>query len=88
MVSEVACSLSSWVASEFRNPCSYLQLRMGGVTARFKTWLRDLYRRLMLREAEIEESREGVGKDAFLSGLSDSWYFHGGLRRPIKRRGD
>ena len=61
---------------------------MGGVTARFKTWLRDLYRRLMLREAEIEESREGVGKDAFLSGLSDSWYFHSGVRRTAKHRRD
>ena len=61
---------------------------MVGVTAGFKTWLRDLYRRLMLREAEIEESREGVGKDAFLSGLSDSWYFHGGVRRTAKHRRD
>jgi len=61
---------------------------MVGVTAGFKTWLRDLYRRLLLREAEIEESRGEVGKDAFLSGVGDSWYFHGGLRRPIKRRRD
>lgn len=58
------------------------------MAAGIKTWLRDLYRRLLLREAEIEESRGVVGKDAFLSNFGDGWYFHGGVRRTIKRRRD
>ena len=58
------------------------------MTAGVKARLQALYRRLVMRGSRIEESREELGTDAFLSNFGDSWYFHGGLRRPVKRRRD
>ena len=47
----------------------------------------DLYRRLLLRQANIQRSRAELGADAFLSG-HDGWFFHAGLRRTKKGRPD
>ncbi len=45
-----------------------------GIRAR----LMKLYRRLLLREARIEQSRDELGTDAIISNFGESWYYHGG----------
>jgi hypothetical protein len=55
-----------------------------GIRAR----LMKLYRRLLLREARIEESRAELGADAFLSNFGESWYYHGGQPKKLKRYRD
>jgi hypothetical protein len=55
-----------------------------GVGAR----LMKLLRRLLLREARIEQSREELGADAFLSNFGESWYYHGGVPKKLKRNRD
>ncbi len=55
-----------------------------GVLAR----LAKLYRRLIVREVRIEQSREELGADAFLSNFGESWYYDGGVPKKLKRYRD
>ncbi len=55
------------------------------VASGIKARLVKLYRRLILREAHIQQSRAELGTDAFLSNFGESWYYHGGLPKKLKR---
>jgi hypothetical protein len=50
-----------------------------------KASLIGLYRRLEQRHARLQEAKNDVGADAFLSG-HDGWFFHRGVRQTPDRR--